>query len=65
MWAKKLEGRWHLPLTSFMFSETVNKNKPGKLCFKVIENTFLTNPNLLYYCQAQLQLAISVEIELS
>ena len=51
-WGKRGQGRWHLPLKSFMFLETVNKNKPGKLRFKVIENTlvFLTNPNNLHTC---------------
>jgi hypothetical protein len=31
-----------------MFLESVNKNKPGKLCFKVIQKIwcFLTNPNV-------------------
>jgi hypothetical protein len=38
-------------IKSFMFLETVNKNKPGKLHFKVIENTchFLTNPNNAFW----------------
>jgi hypothetical protein len=38
-WRKRWQGRWHLPLKNVMVLETVNKNKPGKLRFKVIENT--------------------------
>ena len=39
-------GKWHLPIKSLMFLESVNKNKPGNLCFKEIQKTwgFLTNP---------------------
>ena len=43
---KRGQGKWHLAIKSFMFLESVNKNKPGNLCFKEIQKTwcFLTNP---------------------
>jgi hypothetical protein len=44
-WRKIGQGRWHLPLKSVMFLETVNKNTPGELCFKVIENIWFFLPN--------------------
>jgi hypothetical protein len=38
-WQKSGQVNWHLQFKTFMFLETVNKNKQGNLSFKEIENT--------------------------